>query len=159
MEKKKVTLEEFLKRYAAGERDFKQIILEYADLSGAELQNISLRGARFSYVNLSSIKLWDCNLTAEFIYCNFRDTLIENCDLERTRFFDCDLRGATLRYVELTSTTFTRVNLQGAKLGGSGKDPCEFWDVVREDGVFVPGFTFDLYIAERIAEGTTKGVF
>lgn len=43
------------------------------------------------------------------------------------------------------------------KTHGSGKDPCEFWDVIREDGVFVPGFTFDLYIAEHIAESKTKG--
>ncbi|MEH1961506.1 MAG: pentapeptide repeat-containing protein [Nostoc sp.] len=159
MERERVTVEEFLRRYAAGERDFQQILLEYADLSGVELQGINLHGAQFCYVNLSSIKLWDCNLKAQFIYCNFRDALIEHCDLERTRFYDCDLRGATLRYVELTSTAFTRVNLQGTKTYGSGKDPCQLWDVVRQDGVFVPGFTFDLYIAERIAEGTTKGVF
>ncbi|MEH1932299.1 MAG: pentapeptide repeat-containing protein [Nostoc sp.] len=157
MERERVTLEEFLRRYAAGERDFQQILLEYADLSGVELQGINLDGAQFCYVNLSSIKLGDCNLKAQFIYCNFRDALIENCDLECTRFFDCDLRGATLRYVELTSSAFTRVNLQGTKTYGSGKDPCEFWDVIREDGVFVPGFTFDLYIAERIAERKTKG--
>ncbi|MHC5726046.1 MAG: pentapeptide repeat-containing protein [Nostoc sp.] len=153
----KITAEDLLRRYAAGCRGFQRILIEYADLNGAELQNIDLGGARFSYVNLSSIKLWDCNLTAEFIYCNFRDALIENCDLESTRFFDCDLRGATLKNVNLTRTAFTRVNLQGTKTYGSGEDPCEFWDVVREDGVFIPGFTFDLYIAERIAESKTKG--
>jgi uncharacterized protein YjbI with pentapeptide repeats len=84
MSKERITVEELLKRYAAGERNFQQIILEYADLSGVELRRIDLRGARFSYVNLSSIKLWDYNLKAEFIYCNFRDALIESCDLERT---------------------------------------------------------------------------
>ncbi|MEH2179883.1 pentapeptide repeat-containing protein [Nostoc sp.] len=113
MEKERITAENLLRRYAAGERDFQRILLEYADLSEGELQCIDLRGAQFSYVNLSSINLRHCCLTAEFIYCNFRNALIEHCDLERTRFFDCDLRGATLRYVELTSTAFTRVNLQG----------------------------------------------
>ncbi|MEH1943332.1 MAG: pentapeptide repeat-containing protein [Nostoc sp.] len=157
MERKRVTVEEFLRRYAAGERDFQQILLEYADLSGAELKGISLRGAQFSYVNLSSIKLRDCDLRAEFIYCNFTDTNIESCDLERARFFDCDLRGANIRLCDVSSTAFTRVNLQGVTRSNSGKDPCEYWDIIREDGVFIPGFTLDLYIAERIAESKTRG--
>ncbi|MCC5657427.1 pentapeptide repeat-containing protein [Nostoc sp. XA010] len=71
----KITAEDLLRRYAAGERNFQQIILEYADLSGVELENISLKGARFSYVNLSSIKLWDCDLTAKFTYCNLTDAV------------------------------------------------------------------------------------
>ncbi|MBN3870613.1 pentapeptide repeat-containing protein [Nostoc sp. JL33] len=157
MERERVTVEEFLRRYAAGERDFQQILLEYADLSGVELQGINLDGAQFSYVNLSSIKLRHCDLRAEFIYCNFRDALIENCDLEWAWFYDCDLRGANIRLCDVTSTHFIRVNLQGATRNNSGKDPCEFWDVVREDRVFVPGFTSNLYIAERIAERKTKG--
>jgi hypothetical protein len=74
-----------------------------------------------------------------------------------TRFFDCDLRGTTTKMCDFTSTNFTRCNLQDAKWGGSAKDPCEYWDVIRHDGVFVPGFTFDLYIAERIAESETRG--
>nr|MDZ8058409.1 pentapeptide repeat-containing protein [Nostoc sp. EkiNYC01] len=157
MEKERITAEDLLRRYAAGERDFQQIILEYANLSGVELQNISLKGARFSYVNLSGIKLRDCILKAQFTYCNFTDAVIEQCDLGWAWFFDCDLRGATSTYANLSSAHFTRVNLQGAKLGGSGEDPCEYWDVIRHDGVFIPGFTLDLYIAERIAESKTKG--
>ncbi len=153
----KITAEDLLRRYAAGCRDFQGILIEYGDLSGVELQNIDLGGARFSYVNLSSIKLWDCDLGAEFSYCNLRDVNIESCRLSYARFFDCDLRGANTRICNFTCTAFTRVNLQGAKLGGFGEDPCKFWDVVRYDGVFIPGFTFDLYIAERIAESKIKG--
>lgn len=150
MERNKITVEELLQAYAAGERDFTQIILEYANLSGVELRNLDLGGAQFSYVNLSSIQLRQCDLRAEFIYCNFTNAVIENCDLGWARFFDCDLRGATSRLCTLSSTKFTRVNLQNSKLSGSGEDPPEYWDVTRQDGVFVPGFTFDLYIAESI---------
>lgn len=160
MEKERVTVEEFLRRYAAGERNFQQIILEYAELSGAELQNISLIGAKFRYVNLSGIKLRSCNLIgSEFCYCNLRNANIESCFFECAWFLDCDLGGINTRICDLTCTRFMRVNLRDAKLSGSGEEPCEFWDVIREDGVFVPGFTINLYIAERIAEGTTKGVF
>lgn len=155
-----ITAEELLERYEKGERDFSGIILEYANLSGVELRNIDLSGAQFSYVNLSGIKFWDCDLRTQFIYCNFTNAFIENCDLERARFYDCDLRSAILNHVELTSTQFIRVNLEGTRTKGSGKDPCEFWDVIREDGVFVPGFTINLYMAEsieRIAERRKNG--
>lgn len=141
---------ELLRRYTAGCKDFQDIVLEYADLSGAKLQSLDLRGASFNYVNLSSINLNSCNLRGtQFWYCNFREAKISSCDLESTRFFDCDLRQANMTDVNLTSTHFIRVNLQGTKTKGFGEEPCEFWDVIREDGVFVPGFTFDLYLAER----------
>ena len=39
MERTKITVEELLERYTAGERNFEKIILEYADLSGVELRN------------------------------------------------------------------------------------------------------------------------
>lgn len=151
-----ITAEELLERYAAGERDFTEIILEYANLSGVELRNINLSGAQFSYVNLSGIQLRQCDLTAQFIYCNLTNAIIENCDLERARFYDCDLRGAILNHVELTATQFIRVNLEGTRTKGSGKDPCEFWDVTREDGVFVPGFTINLYMAESIKRNAER---
>ncbi|MEH1884759.1 pentapeptide repeat-containing protein [Nostoc sp.] len=140
--------QEFLRRYAAGERDFQSLILEYADLSGVELQFINIRGAKFRYVNLSSINLRSCNLIGvEFCYCNLRNANIESCNLECTRFFDCNLEGFNTRICDLTSTRFIRVNLRDAKLSGFGEEPCEFWDVIRPDGKFIPGFTYVIYLA------------
>ena len=150
MEKKEITVKQLLKRYAAGERDFQLIILEYADLSGVELQSIDLRGAEFNYVNLSGINLRSCNLiAAQFWYCNFRKAQIISCELESTRFFDCDLREADMTDVNLTDTHFTRVNLQNTRTQGFGEEPCNFWDVIREDGKFISGYTMDLYIFDR----------
>jgi uncharacterized protein YjbI with pentapeptide repeats len=148
MEKERITVEELLRRYAAGETDFQNIILEYADLSGVELQNIDLTGAQFNYVNLSRLNLHRCKLrSAQFWSCNFTEAKIYNSDLESTRFFDCNLRGAnTSATCNLTCTCFTRVNFQGAKLGGTGEAPCEFQDVIRQDGVFIQGFTFNPYL-------------
>mgnify|MGYP001567721988 CR=1 FL=1 len=62
MEKERITVEELLRRYAASERGFQNIILEYADLSGVELQNIDLTEAQFNYVNLSGLNLYRCEL-------------------------------------------------------------------------------------------------
>ncbi|MCC3411982.1 MULTISPECIES: pentapeptide repeat-containing protein [unclassified Microcoleus] len=148
MDKESIAVEELLRRYVAGDRDFRNIILEYADLSGVELQNIDLTGAQFNYVNLSRVNLHRCKLrSAQFWYCNFTDAKIYDSDLESTRFFDCDLRGAnTSATCNLTCARFTRINFQGAKLGGTGEDPCEFRDIIRQDGVFIPGFTFNPYL-------------
>ena len=107
MERTKITVEELLERYTAGERNFEKIILEYADLSGVELRNINFGGAIFSYVNLNSIHLRQCDLRTQFIYCNFINAVIENYDLERARFYDCDLRGASSKICNLTSIHFT----------------------------------------------------
>lgn len=146
MEKERITVEELLRRYAAGERGFQNIILEYADLSGVELQNIDLTEAQFNYVNLSGLSLHRCELGgANFLNCNLKEAKFFGCHLEYTRFFDCDFRAVNMSGCNLTSTHFIRVNFQGTKLGGFGEDPCQFWDIIREDGVFIPGFTSNPY--------------
>ncbi|WP_104902444.1 pentapeptide repeat-containing protein [Nostoc sp. 'Peltigera membranacea cyanobiont' N6] len=139
----KITAEMFLKRYENGCRDFQSIILEYADLSMADFQRINLQGSQFSYVNLSRINLRDSTLTAQFSFCNFRDSKIESCYLESARFSDCDFRGASVTKVNLTYTSFIRVNLQGARLEGFGEEFPLFFNVVREDGEFIPGYTYE----------------
>ena len=150
MEKKRITVEELLRRYAALEQDFQRIILEYADLSGVELQSINLRGARFNYVNLSSINLRSCNLIgAQFYNCNLREVQIISCDLESTWFTDCDLGGANTSRCNLTLTHFIRVNLYSAKIDGFGEEYPWFCDVIREDGKFISGYTIDLYLFDR----------
>ncbi|MCT7971793.1 pentapeptide repeat-containing protein [Laspinema olomoucense] len=147
---------ELLRRYDAGERDFRAIILQHTDLSRVKLDSVNLSGACFysvnlhaanlKNVNLSSTEWSDCNLLAlQFWLCNLKDAIIEHCDLESARFFDCDLRGIRISLSNVSRAAFTRVNFQDAKLGGSGEDPCEFWDVIRPDGVLIPGFTFHIY--------------
>lgn len=142
--------QELLRRYAAGCRDFQHVVLEYADLSGAELQSINLRGARFNYVNLSGINLRSCNLIgAEFCYCNFRDAQIASCDLESTSFIDCDLGGANTSRCNISWTHFIRVNLYSAKIDGFGEEYPTFCNVIREDGKFISGSTINLYLFDR----------
>jgi len=150
---------EFLSRYAAGEKDFRGISLLRADLTKVPLDSVDFSGARFegvtfcgSYsncintsVNFSGAYFWACELKGQFDFCDFRDTEIVSCNMECTRFFDCDFRGANTRLCNLSNTCFIRVNFEGSKLSGSGEDPCNFWDVIRDDGVFIPGFASELY--------------
>jgi uncharacterized protein YjbI with pentapeptide repeats len=146
---------EFLSRYAAGEKDFRGISLLRADLTKVPLDSVDFSGARFervkfcgSYsncintsVNFSDARFWDCDLTGEFSFCDFRNADMGSCDLECTRFFDCDWRGVKTKFCNFTLTRFVRVNLEGAVLKGFGEEPCEFWDVIGLKGEFIPGFT------------------
>jgi uncharacterized protein YjbI with pentapeptide repeats len=151
---------EFLSRYAAGEKDFRGISLLHADLTKVPLDSVDFSGARFdrvkfcgaysncinTSVNFSGAYFWYCDLTGQFSFCDFRDTEIVSCDMEFTHFYDCDFRRANTKLCKLDGTSFVRVNFEGAKLSGSpAQDPCYFWDVIRDDGVFIPGFAFRLY--------------
>ncbi|MDY7005107.1 MAG: pentapeptide repeat-containing protein [Cyanobacteriota bacterium] len=152
-------VKEFLARYKVGERDFRGVSLYRADLRRFPLDGVDFSGAIFQYVkfcghytdcvnshiNFSGAKFWSCDITGEFSFCDFRNTNIGSCNLESTRFSDCDWRGAKTKYCNMTRTHFVRVNLQGVTWGGYGEEPCRFWDVIRDDGVFIPGFTFELY--------------
>lgn len=74
---KKMTGQEFKDLYAAGERDFQDASLNWANLSGADLRDANLSGANLSDAslsdadlsgadlsdaNLSGASLWKCNL-------------------------------------------------------------------------------------------------
>lgn len=121
--------EELLRRYDAGERDFRAIILQHTDLSKVKLDSVNLSGACFYHVNLQSANLknvnlssteWsDCNLFAEFCFWNLKDAIIDRCDLESPRFFDCDIRRICTRLCNLTYTHFIRVNFQAMGRVGS----------------------------------------
>lgn len=155
----RMDVKEFLARYKAGERDFRGVSLYRADLRRFPLDGVDFSGAIFQYVkfcgsytdcvnshiNFSSAKFWGCDITGKFSFCDFRNTEMVHCDLEWTRFYDCDFRGANARLCNIDGTKFVRANLEGSELSGSGQDPCRFWDVIRDDGVFIPGFTFELY--------------
>ena len=151
--------EELLRRYSDGQRDFQRIILKYADLSGVELQNIDLTEAQFNYVNLSGLNLHRCELGgAEFLNCNLREAKITSCHLECTRFFDCDFRGVNTSGCNLTRTNFIRVNFENAKIFGFGEEPCECWDITREDGVFIPGFAFNPFLSSHKTNTDNTGL-
>ncbi|GAX43398.1 rfrA pentapeptide repeat-containing protein [Tolypothrix sp. NIES-4075] len=53
----RITVEELLKRYAAGERDFRSTTLKGMDLSGANLPGINLNQANLAESNPSSLFL------------------------------------------------------------------------------------------------------
>ncbi len=57
-----VNVEEFLRRYEAGERNFTEINLAYADLSGASLNEVNLSNANLTGADLRKTKCKDSGL-------------------------------------------------------------------------------------------------
>ncbi len=111
----KIPLEELLKQYAAGERDFRavnlsgemlqEVNLSRADLSEAILQETVLEGANLTRANLRGADLTRANLRgAELIQAN-----LVKADLRKANLRGADLSGADLRGADLT----------GADLGGA----------------------------------------
>lgn len=91
---KVIDSQELLKRYAEGEKDFRDIFLDRVDLSGVNLQSINLCGAHLSHVNLQGA-FFEGEISAHFICCDMRDARLICTSPDygnQPRFTCCDLR-------------------------------------------------------------------
>ncbi len=82
----------------AKEHEDVSLDLREADLSGMDLRNARIQGARLGGANL------------------------EGCDLRDARFNSSDMRGCNLRNADLRNTSMHRVVLTGADLRGAKID-------------------------------------
>lgn len=99
--KNKITEEELLELYKAGERDFSNVdlshaVLSHADLSGADFSGANFYGARLLRTNLSG---------CDFSYANLAQAYLAYTNLS----------GAELSGVSLTGAHLVATNFRGAK--------------------------------------------
>ncbi|MEH2328300.1 pentapeptide repeat-containing protein [Nostoc sp.] len=131
MERKKITVEELLQRYAAGERDFRKIHLIFDEYERDEskearfdesgdgimrleikegcLRGTNLSGADFRGSNLRAIRMYSQGL----ILCHAN---LSKLDLNYFLFMGSNLSGANLSGANIFHADFLRANLSGAKL-------------------------------------------
>lgn len=125
-----MTSEELLKRYAAGERDFRKVEiwnanlikadLREVNLSGAELRGACLIAANLSEANLDGIRLEGSDLTSASLYkASLRGAGLESCQLINTNCREVDMTEAKLFESRLDGALFFRANLYNATLSGS----------------------------------------
>lgn len=106
----KITAEELIKQYEAGERDFRG-----ADLAGASLDGANLEGASFGHCNLRGANLSGANLDST----SFHDADLSNADLSRATLQNAYLGHANLNNVNLSDAKLSSVMLVGANLRGA----------------------------------------
>ncbi|MEO1373843.1 MAG: pentapeptide repeat-containing protein [Cyanobacteria bacterium J06635_10] len=148
---KVIDAQELLKRYAKGERDFRNIFLDGVDLSGVNLQSINLCGAHLSHVNLQGAIFHGEDLSAHFIGCDMRDTQLICTDVDykgKAPSLICsDLRRAHLERFEWCGATFIGSNFQGAEgiSDASGEGFAFIHNTTWTGGTFVAGPTLGLH--------------
>lgn len=110
----KMTAEELLKRYQAGERDFRGVnlseeILLWSNLSGANFRGANLRGTNFNWANLSGV-----DLTA------------------------ADLSEADLAWANLSKADLREANLSGANFSAASFNGADCSNAIMPDGTIMP---------------------
>ena len=131
MERKNITLEELLQRYAAGERDFRKIHLVFDEYERDEsgearfdesgnvirhpgIEEGCLRGTNLSGVDFRGSNLKDIRMYSEgLILCHAN---LSKLDLSVFLFRGSNLSGANLSGALLFRVDFADTNLSGAKL-------------------------------------------
>ncbi|MCU0536328.1 MAG: pentapeptide repeat-containing protein [Hydrococcus sp. Prado102] len=132
-----LTAVQFLERYAAGEKKFRQVQLKKADLKGTNLAGIDLRGSDLSYANLKETDLSHadlretCLVGADFSKANLSRANLQGARLEKTNFKEANLTRASfekaiLEGAFLTKAIATRANFQGASLIGAHLNEADF---------------------------------
>ncbi len=115
-----ISAEELLTRYAAGERDFPEVDLRDANLTGADLRGINLsnawlQGTDFSGADLSGAILeWADLEGVEMIGTNLSGANLKNACLSPASF-----EGANFSAADLTNVTLYASNLENALLIGA----------------------------------------
>jgi uncharacterized protein YjbI with pentapeptide repeats len=94
-----ISREEFLKRVAAGEKEFVDISLDNPILTGINLAGANLTGAKLLGADLSGANLSRANLSYAF--------------LDGANFSDTNLEGAILTGGSVVGANFENANLRG----------------------------------------------
>ena len=136
VDRREITVEELLSKYAAGERDFTNVVIYDSRkglMSGVDFSSINLEGSYLA-VDLSGTILSQANLrntiwgdycrwkeadfsgsdmtginiesSCVFTRCNFSNTIWNQADLFQSTFEDCDLAGANFDNATLAEVDF-----------------------------------------------------
>jgi hypothetical protein len=98
---------ELCSRYAAGQRDFRNL-----NLMAANFRNMNLSGINLSGANLTKANLTRTNLS----YANLTDAILVGANLSEANFTRANLTNANLSHAIVTDTNFNQSYLRGATL-------------------------------------------
>jgi len=108
---------EILKRYAAGERDFRLAQLKGADLAGANLEDANFAEADLANSDLSKAKLRGTSFYhADLAASNLTRADLRDTSFRGARLIGAKLPGASLFRANVATADFTRADLRRASL-------------------------------------------
>ncbi|NJL52067.1 MAG: pentapeptide repeat-containing protein [Hydrococcus sp. SU_1_0] len=81
-----MTREELLAQYAAGERDFQGVLLQYISLDGVQLEGVNFTGAIFNSVSFNTAFV-DC----EDVSKGFSETIFIECNFSYSEWWFCHI--------------------------------------------------------------------
>jgi superfamily I DNA and RNA helicase len=105
-------LSELLTGYALGRRNFRNINLQQADLSGLNLANINLIKANLIGANLTNT----CLKEAKLIAADLSNANLTNADLTKAKLMGANLQNSNLTNANFTDTDLTNANLINSDL-------------------------------------------
>lgn len=135
-------VQEFLRLYDEGEREFQDLILHEVDLSNVSLSGVNfLWQTRFSHVNLVGAKLTDCNFGGikRIVFSDLKNTHLSNCEWCDPQIIYCDLRGAYLQVRDMYAPDFTGSNFEGIQDFLDIEEDMYFCNTTWRTGEFIPG--------------------
>lgn len=106
--------------YGKGRKDFADCNLSGINLQRVTLSKANFYGATLDRINLQDANLLECNFgRAALIKANLRDANLTRASFSYANLAGADLRGADLRDASLTQTNLRGANLCGANLTGA----------------------------------------
>jgi uncharacterized protein YjbI with pentapeptide repeats len=109
------TVEDIMRQYGSGYRDFARTTVEAGDFSKRRLHAISFDGATLMGCNFAQSQLSRANLNA----ANLRNTNFKGANLSKAVLTGTDFRGANLRQANLSGADLRYANLEGVNLSGA----------------------------------------
>ncbi|MGB5962793.1 MAG: pentapeptide repeat-containing protein [Coleofasciculaceae cyanobacterium] len=118
----RLNVEELIRRYTGGERNFSNANLRRATLTNCSLPEINLSFAKLNAANLTEANLSKAELTAADLsganlsYVDLSDSSLIRANLSKTNLSFADLRGANLQAANLQEACLYQADLRGTNL-------------------------------------------
>ena len=115
-------IDELIKKYKLGERNFSKLDLRYLNLSGINLRNINLEGSNLEGSNLEGSNLEGSNLKgsnlegSNLTYTNLNYANLKEANLQKVYLSYASLKNAILNGVNLYKSYLNCANLEKSQL-------------------------------------------
>jgi hypothetical protein len=138
----RMTPERLLRQYEHGKRDFREVELPGAELSGAILSGVNLSGAFLDGANLNKAKLNGADLSGAYLdRADLSGADLTEADLILAGLPEADLSWANLHRANLSGANLLEADLRGADLSEANVTPGQLAQAKTLEGATMPDGT------------------